>query len=276
MIIWKAIVWIVCVYLALLSLGGCADQNKQNFNGPNSKDVVDTTPPLQTENLKIRPQTFYSAGLLHEQQGNTDQAIFKYNQAIAKDAHFIPAYNRLSNIYCKLDRYDLSEQVLKKALAVDPNNPTLHNNLAFTYMHLGKFHNAEAELRNTLAIDPECNYAKMNLGIVFARQQRYDLALDMFTQASSECQGHYTLGRVYQATGQKDLARQHYRTSLKLNPDFDPAKQALTSLDTPTVSTPNPTTAPALSAIAITPLPASDAMANVTTTAPAAAAASPR
>jgi len=265
MIIWKAIVWIVCIYVALLSMGGCADQNNQRFTGPNAKNTTDDLPPLQTDNLKIKPQTYYSAGMLHEQQGNTDQAIFKYNQAIAGDARFMPAYLRLSAIYCRLDRYDLSEQILKRALAVEANNPTLHNNLAFTYMHLGKFHSAEAELRNTLAIDPECAYAKMNLGIVFSRQQRYDLALEMFVQASTPYQGHYTLARVYQATGRKDLAREHYRTSLALNPDFDPAKQAIESLDKEEPSAQTPTTAPALSAATITAVPTTESMQDTAT-----------
>lgn len=217
----RAIIWLVCVYFALALCSGCADQQ---LNVAGAGDKADGLPD-------ITAKTYYAAGLLHEKQGNLEVAVKKYHKAIDLDPTCLAAYNRLGIVYDRMGQYAEAERVVKWALAASPRAPYLHNNLAFTYMLQHRYRDAEAELRNALSVDPGFSRAKMNLGIVLAKQGQYDQGLELFLQVCQPHEAHYNIGLLYHAARRYTDAEASYRRAIDLNPQFAAAREGLARIE---------------------------------------------
>jgi tetratricopeptide (TPR) repeat protein len=225
LIIWAASIWFTLVFLA-----GCAQQ-KGNLpldstgQAKTDQEKNDDLPKAKTP--EITATTYYTTGLILEQQGNYAGAIDKFNRAIDADHHCTSAYNHLGLCYMRLRNYDLAEDTFKQALQQSPNLPYLHNNLGFTYLLQNKFTNAEAELKNAITLDPNFRRAHANLAVALAKQGKPDQALPHFLQANSRPEAHYNLALVLHSQGNYDLAEKHYKIAVRLNPDFQPARTGL-------------------------------------------------
>jgi Tfp pilus assembly protein PilF len=239
----KALVWMLCVYLALTLFAGCAMEKTPPLRADSKPSPADLKPLQCGPEMRIDARTYYAAGQLLEPQGNLEAAAQRYQQAIQADPSMLDAYNSLGLVYARLGQFDQAHATLRLALNRAPDQAALHNNLAFVYMLQHQYDNAEAQLNNALSIDPSYARAKMNLAIVFAKQERYDQAFDRFLQVCPPYQAHYNLGVLYQNADKKDLARQSFKKAIAIRPDFIAAKQALADLD-------HPTTAPAPAAAA--------------------------
>lgn len=137
-----------------------------------------------------------------------------------------------------------------------PGKPLVHNNLATTYLGVKRYADAERSLRTTLRLDPRHPQARINLGVMYAKQGQLDKAVDEFmgliNQGSSDpvvlynaglalknmdrpqealpllekaterapSNGDYffTLGQVHQVLKKNDAALMAYRRSMKLKP----------------------------------------------------------
>lgn len=223
----RAIIWLACIYLALICFSGCADTKRTDVG----EDATTTGRKIQSgSNPQINAPTYYAAAMLFERKGNFSEAIKRYQQAIDLDPMYLAAYNRMSICQNRLGCYEEAEKLLRMALSLSPETAYLHNNLAFNYMLRRQYKDAEAELRNALTIDPDFKRAKMNLGIVLAKQGLYDQALAYLLQACPPYQAHYNLALLYQAARRYDRAEQSYLRALQLRRDFLPAQQALEHL----------------------------------------------
>lgn len=221
----RAIIWLICVYLALTIFAGCQGLNQQSgFDSGDWGRRPGRSP-------KIRAKTYYAAGQLFEYQGKLAQAVARYRQAIEVEPTFLPAHNQMSLVYNTLGKYSQAERILKNALKLAPNEAYLHNNLAFNYILQHRPQDAERELRKALALRPDFKRAKMNLGIVLAKQDKCDQALTYFLEACPPHEANYNLAMVHQARGELELAEICYKRSLALAPRFAPAKKALDAIE---------------------------------------------
>lgn len=96
---------------------------------------------------------------------------------------------------------------------------------------------AEQQLKMTLQQRPDSAEALANLGIVLAMQGRIDDSVTTFQQAlltEDTADTHFNLANVLIRRKEVEAARAHYRRALLLDPDFNPAREALRQLDRPT------------------------------------------
>jgi tetratricopeptide (TPR) repeat protein len=228
LIVWTAAIWFVLVFFTGCSQiwGTSPDKNgqwvkadqDQMANAPKAKD-----PP-------ITATTYYTAGLLLENQGNLNGAVAKYARAIELDRRYTSAYNHLGICYIRLRTYDAAEEILKQALQHSPDLAYLHNNLGFCYLLQQKYLSAEAELKNALIADPKFRKAHANLGVALAKQGKPKEALDHFLQSCSEPEAYYNVGMILHSQGKLDQAEKYYRQSLTLSPKFDLAGKGLAQI----------------------------------------------
>ncbi|NLX04432.1 MAG: tetratricopeptide repeat protein [Phycisphaerae bacterium] len=225
----RAIVWMICVYLALL-LFGCQQKNNAMQFQQNQAEL-EAVPPLQSgPDIKISAGAYCAAARLLESQGSLKEAAARYRRAIEIDPAYGPAYNGYALLCMRLTEYPEAERTFKKALAMAPNDASLHNNLAYLYIVQKQYQNAEAELKNALAADPEFNLAKMNLAVVLGRLKRFAEARQYLEQVCRPYEAVYNLGVLHQFAGEVDQARKYYEQALLENPRFTPARVALDNL----------------------------------------------
>ncbi len=228
MIIWMAAVWFTIVFFA-----GCA-QLKSPFASDKTQAIKDEQDKkLGAEKAKtpeITATTYYTTGLLLEQQGDYNGAVEKFIRAVDVDHQCTSAYNHLGLCYMRLRNYDLAEDAFKQALQQSPNMAYLHNNLGFTYLLQNKFTNAEAELKNALAVDPYFPRAHTNLAVALAKQGKAEEALTHFRKASPPPDANFNLAMVLHSQGKFQMAEKYYKLALQYNPDFQPARKGLDQL----------------------------------------------
>lgn len=119
-------------------------------------------------------------------------------------------------------RRDAAEQMLRRALAVDPNHFDAHNNLGILLVAQGKISEAIDHYQRALAIKPNDPNAHTNLGIALIEENRAGEAIEHYRQAlaldPNHSNAHNNLGIALAAQGQLDEAADHYHRSIELNP----------------------------------------------------------
>jgi superkiller protein 3 len=239
--------------MIIVCFAGCAQKNTSadpaTSNSRESKWIkTDPTKVANASKAKTPPinaTTYFTAGLLLEKEGNLAAAADKFNQALELKPDHLAACNHLGQIYLKFQQYDKAESLYQKTLKHQPKNTALLNNLAFVYLTQHRYAEAEAELNQALKLDPDFKRAHVNLGLALAKQGKYDEALTHFRRGCPEFEANYNLAIILHTEGKLELARKYYQTSLRFNPNFEPAKKGLEQLAaTPTTSpATQPTTA---------------------------------
>ena len=140
------------------------------------------------------------------------------------DAHTALAY---STLYYEWN-WTQTEQEVRRALALDPNNAEAHYVYGAFLMTLRRFDEAIAEFKRREDLDPlsPMNPATLGLGLIWAG--RYDEAIAALKRAlelePNFVVAHMNLAWLYDASGKSDLAIAESRRAIDLG---DPLGQAL-------------------------------------------------
>jgi tetratricopeptide (TPR) repeat protein len=107
-----------------------------------------------------------------------------------------------------------------------------HVNRGILYIWNRHYQDALKDFNTALQIRPDNAEAFANRANVFTMQRRYSVAITDYSRAI-ELHSHklfavyYGRGVAYEATGKYAEAEKDYRMALELEPDFEPAKNAL-------------------------------------------------
>jgi len=125
---------------------------------------------------------------------------------------------------------------LKRADELDPGNPEIEMMLGLTYQARGDLAKAEEYLRRALDRKPDYADAHNNLGIVLAKQKRWDEAAREFEAAAGNViyttpeWAYYNLGEVERMRKEPARAEEAYRRSLGANDRYAPAYLGLSAV----------------------------------------------
>ena len=208
------------------------------------------------------PRGYYGLAYALERQGNAEEAIARYQQALAirpgyaevhnnlakvffdqgklgeSTAHclaaletrpqYAEAHNNLASILLQQGKIDEALAHSRQALEIAPHYAEAHNNLANVLYQQGKIDEAIAHYRQALQTDPPRATPFNNLGVVLFRQGRVDEAMAHFRKAIDIDprlpQPHYWLGCVLQQQGKSEEALGQYQKTLAIDPRFAEAR----------------------------------------------------
>ena len=141
------------------------------------------------------------------QHGYWTEAIDLYLEAESMAPKKPKLNTQLAPALAAAARYPESLQRYRALMRDDPKNVKLINNFAFTLQESGDMIGAEAEFRKALAIDPSFENAAVNLGLILARQRRYDEALQVLSPTIGEAAARHNLGVVALDCGDEETAK---------------------------------------------------------------------
>jgi hypothetical protein len=215
-------------------------------SNPPAKPLPGALPaaPADGSMPRLNATTYFAHGHLLERQGNLEQAVDQYQQALAAKPDFATARNRLGITLNKLGRNSEATIQLRQALTAQPNLAYLHNNLGFSLFLEGKFPDAETEFARALQLNPGFTRARMNHALVLARLDRMDDALGEFRLASDEPTAHYNFAMVLADAQRYEAAVRELDTALRIQPQFQAAKDQLKVLAPLALQTQPPAPAP--------------------------------
>lgn len=185
-------------------------------------------------------QAFLNLGNVSLDKGDYEAALLSFDKALSLDSFYTPVYAKRAYTLYQLEDYKGSLEYYDKAIEYAPvERATLFNARGATYAKLGKTEMAIADYDKTLDLTPDAYETFINRGILKAKMQKYEAAIQDFTVAQSFAgmsgEGYYYRGlcRVGQLDAIRGTKEKHYVMDIKANnkllelacSDFDKAKQ---------------------------------------------------
>jgi tetratricopeptide (TPR) repeat protein len=215
----------------------------QTAPAPAPPEMVDQLPVGDGKPHKPHASTFVAAGRLAENTAEDpkrplanredllEQARKAYQQAIATDADYVPAYQALAGLYLKQRDYDRAVATYQKVLKGHPKEAVLWFELGMCYSRQRQWDQALANLRQAVALDPENRPYVNTLGFCLARAGKADESVACFAKVVGPAQAHYNVARMLHHLKQDKLCREHLQQALQVDPRLTGAKQLLDQLD---------------------------------------------
>jgi type IV pilus assembly protein PilF len=163
------------------------------------------------------PDVHFALGTVHVLRNDLELAVKEFKKTIELDRHYADAYNNLGFTYLKMGKWDdaiaastraLDEvtyetperaltiigwahfkkgdparaiDFLRRALEVRPDHPDAENKMASIFLEQGKTEKAKEILVNLVKRAPQFAAARLNLGIVYFKEQDVLAARKEFT-----------------------------------------------------------------------------------------------
>lgn len=166
-----------------------------------------------------------------EASGKSDKAGKIYEEAFRQNPESPEAAHALGVWLDKQGRHADAEHCFLIALQKQPRNSELLSDLGYCYLLEGRLDNAEAALVKATTLDPKNSRYRNNLGLVIGHQRRYDDAFVEFAKAGNEADAYYNMAYVFAAQDLPDEAKGCFQEALAVNPNYQPAKEALASFE---------------------------------------------
>jgi tetratricopeptide (TPR) repeat protein len=115
-------------------------------------------------------ETWFHIADRYEMAQQYPQELDALQKVIAAKPDMGYAYYKMANTYNRLGKREEAIKTFLEAKKHLPDSPALYNNLGWTYGQVGKTKEQVAALRQAIALRPRYATARLNLGLVLARQ----------------------------------------------------------------------------------------------------------
>ncbi|MFQ5851179.1 MAG: tetratricopeptide repeat protein, partial [Candidatus Binatia bacterium] len=134
-----------------------------------------------------------------------------------------------------LGRYEEAIRLFQKSLKIELTAEA-YTYLGWAYSHMGDYQRAIEEAEKAIRIDPEFGNPYNDIGVYLMELGREDEAIPYLERAMHAKRyccyqfPHYNMGRIYLKKKMYGKAREEFKKSLAIDPDYAPAREALNLL----------------------------------------------
>ncbi len=125
---------------------------------------------------------------------------------------------------------------LERSIQILPENPEAEFRFGILCHSQNDLDAAIHHFKVALVYAPTMTDARYNLALVYLAAENYELAEAAFQEVVAErpvdAEAHYYLGIALNKLGKTESAALHFHEALRLQPDYDPARRELESLNT--------------------------------------------
>ncbi|CAK0769444.1 alpha-1, 2-mannosyltransferase/rhamnosyltransferase [Gammaproteobacteria bacterium] len=173
-------------------------------------------------------EVLHMFGAACSQRGELTQAQRLLEQALSINGSVPQVHFHLGSVYAALGRAADASQCFA-------NFQNIAINMALQHHQAGQLEQAEALYRQILEVIPNDFAALHMLGVVCSQRDDFVQAELLWSQAvtagSIVPETHYNLAIVHNKQGRLNLAHERASTALRLNPDFESARQLLAAIN---------------------------------------------
>jgi Tfp pilus assembly protein PilF len=212
---------------------------KAPFLARKAKDALETALALDPDNLDVRDDLVrYYAGAPGFVGGSKEKAGAMVREIKKRNAY--RGSLAAANLCAGQKDISCAERELTEMVTSYPDSAAVYASLAVLYTTLKQFDKAFVVLEKRLRAKPNepmtlyqagrtASLSGQNLDWGEKALKTY-LANPAPERGPAPAHVHYRLGTIYEKKGEKDLAREEYRTALQLNPKHKEAQKALAEL----------------------------------------------
>lgn len=146
-----------------------------------------------------------------------------------RKARLIDLHTQLGAGYMQRNQYDVAQQELTQALAIDAGAPQANNMMALLQIRLKDTVKAEEHFKRALARNPQHSEVLNNYGTFLCEQGRYDQAEDKFKKALTDPLyptpelANLNAGLCLMRKPAPRAAEKYFRAALDIHPRLAPA-----------------------------------------------------
>jgi Flp pilus assembly protein TadD len=152
-------------------------------------------------------------------RGQLDDAYWWARAAVEKDPGFVGSYNTLGVIYRRHGNPKEAEQVLVRALELEPGNLHVMSNLVPVLDSLGRVAESKNLARALDELEPNPPFSFFDRGLAAVRRSDFKAARDLFAReidrAPYQHEFHYWLAVAHAALGDGERARKELLIALE-------------------------------------------------------------
>ncbi len=164
---------------------------------------------------------YITQGDAWDAQGNYDNAVAAYTQALANDPNCAPAYAQRGAVWFEKGEYDKAIADNTQAIAHIPNYAVAYNNRGAAWNEKQEYDKAIADTNQALAIDPGYAEALVSRSAIWFNQGEYDKAIADDNQAlainPSNAQAYSNRGGAWNMKGDYEKAKADFYRAIAID-----------------------------------------------------------
>ena len=171
-------------------------------------------------------------GVVCQAENQTERAIREYRRAIVLAPGAKSHYEWLGRLLYEKQRYGEAAGVFSRFLEFDPGNVEIRSRLGLALLNRRRPEQAEEQFREAARLSPDSPDMHRYLGVALTHQGKLDEAILEFQTALRKSGGkdavaHNNLGSVLARQNRIGMAVDHFRSALKIDPDYTDARANL-------------------------------------------------
>ncbi|HEY5768055.1 MAG TPA: tetratricopeptide repeat protein [Candidatus Udaeobacter sp.] len=181
---------------------------------------------LYTATLQKNPgcwMAHYNLGIVLSEQGETDQAIDHYRQAVTLRPDYTEAHYNLGRLLVEQGQFNDAIAHYERAAAINPADAEAQNNLGVTLFGIGRPDDAIAHYQKALEIRPHYAEASCNLADALIAKGDFDGAIARYKACLAAIpdqeEAQYNLASALLRKGRTDEAIVEYQKVLQMQPE---------------------------------------------------------
>lgn len=163
-------------------------------------------------------------GCLLLQSGELIAAQESFQRAIALNPQLVEAHIQLGNLFVQNKQLELAITYYQQAIALDGNRAEIYFGLGHLFLEQKNLEAAKQSFQQAISLDHELVGAHIQLGNLFVQQQQLELAITCYQQALNIDPNHagsyFALGNLLTKKGQLNQAIACYRQAIAWQPDW--------------------------------------------------------
>ncbi|UCG57763.1 MAG: tetratricopeptide repeat protein [Phycisphaerales bacterium] len=160
---------------------------------------------------------------LYQARGNTRRTEELLKQAVAADPNSTAPHKRLAALYRMTNRIPAALAQCERVRQLEPNDPTCHLLIATLALQLKRADRAEAAFRNFIALCPDQSVGYRELAHLYIRTNTRLSEAEKLAKKAVELEptadNYFALGQACQKVGDKQGALAAMRKAVELAPD---------------------------------------------------------
>jgi tetratricopeptide (TPR) repeat protein len=189
---------------------------------------------LLNEALALQPHDavlHQRLGVVLRAQHRPGEALAHFEEALKKDPVSFENLEQITSILVSQKRIVQARERVLRQIALYPNSANLQNLLGRVLMEAQNFSQAEAAFNKARALDKELLSTYVNLGELYARQGKIELAVSelegVLKKSPRQPSVLMVLGILHEQQKQFPRAMARYEEALQVNANFAPAANNL-------------------------------------------------
>jgi Flp pilus assembly protein TadD len=174
--------------------------------------------------LELNPEhtgALEKMGLYYTSKGDSRRARPYLEQLVELDGDNWKALNALGVLADLEQDFDKASDYYRAAIELRPELALLWNNLGYSTYLLGDYSLATTYISRALEFDPDHQAARINLALVYVRENKYEQALETFFQTEDNATAYTNIGYLAYKIGDYEKAEGLLEEAIRQSPTYN-------------------------------------------------------